>query len=497
MHDFFVSYRREDAAAWAGRLVADLRRELPSTQVFQDISAIAGGEDFVEAIHRALSTSVAFLVLIGPRWLEIRTERGTRRLEDPEDLVGLEIREALQRPELKVIPVLVGGARLPRAEDLPGDLRPLVRRQAHEISESRWDYDISRLVANLRGIRDVRGPAGGKQRALRMALAAGTVAAIGAALWYASWRGSALDIASLKPGDVFRECKECPEMVVVAPGTFVMGAESDASRSPNRESTPAHTVTIAQPFAIGKYEVTVGEFRAFVEQTKHKVTPCTYLNWQKFEYVADGGADWSNPTFAQGERHPVVCVGRVDARAYVKWLNDKVVGKGGTAVYRLPSEAEWEYAARGGTRGASYWAAEQAASDRTACAHANLLDETNVMTAGRTRTGERFPCADGYADTAPVDDPAFKPNAFGLSHVVGNAEEWVEDCWHEDYADAPSDGRVRAGGDCSRGVVRGGDFTWGMQIGVGTHSRTWRLASSAGTDSGFRVARTLGRGGGQ
>jgi formylglycine-generating enzyme required for sulfatase activity len=313
------------------------------------------------------------------------------------------------------------------------------------------------------------------------------MAAVIGAVWHANWRGSGLDVARLKPGDLFRECKECPEMVVVPAGTFVMGAESGVSKNADQSEVPAHTVTIAQPFAIGRYEVTVGEFRAFVEQTKHKVTPCTYFNPEKRDFVADGGADWSNPLFVQGDRHPVICVGRADALAYVKWLNGKVLGKGGGTAYRLPSEAEWEYAARAGTQGASYWASDHEASNRNACGYANVLDETGP----RGRIGRPVPCADGYADTAPVDDPAFKPNAFDLFHVIGNAEEWVEDCWHENYVGAPSDGSVWAGGDCSRGVTRGAHFAWGTQNGLGTHSRSWRVVSSAGVTSGFRVARTL------
>ena len=489
MHDIFVSYRREDATAWAGRLVADLRRSLPNQKVFHDISAIPGGEDFVLAIQNALSSSVVLLVLMGPRWLDVLDERGTPRLHSSDDLVRLEIREALRHPQLKVIPVLFGGARMARAEELPEDLRPLVRRQAHEISESRWDFDVAELVANLRGIANRRGRVLVTGLGRRLGLTVLGVVLLAAIFWYVYLRDRPLDVANLKPGDVFKECKECPEMIVIPSGTFVMGGDPDASGPWRREVLPPHRVTIAQPFAIGKYEVTVGEFTTFVKQTNHKMTPCTYFNQEKFEYVADGGADWSNPRFPQGERHPVVCVGRSDALAYANWLNQILVGKGGSAVYRLPSEAEWEYAARAGTQGATYWAPEQAASDREACGHANLLDESGIPSA----IGVRFPCDDGRMYTAPVDDPEFKPNPFGLHHVIGNAEEWVEDCWHESYDGAPADGRAWSRGACARGVLRGAGFQWGMQNVVGSHTRGWRIASSTSIQVGFRVARTLAR----
>lgn len=158
-------------------------------------------------------------------------------------------------------------------------------------------------------------------------------------------------------------------------------------------------------------------------------------------------------------------------------------------MYRLPSEAEWEFATRAGTAGASYWAETQAESDESACCHANLMDQVN---AGRW-VGRPFPCDDGHTYSAAVDDPRFKPNAFGLHHVISNVSEWVQDCWHPSYDDAPADGSVWSGGDGSRGVVRGGDYMYGQQVGVGSHLRSWQLASAPYPHTGFRVARTLDR----
>ncbi|MBK7953561.1 MAG: toll/interleukin-1 receptor domain-containing protein [Candidatus Accumulibacter sp.] len=145
----FISYRREDAAGWAGRLAADLQREFPDAEVFQDIASTGSGEDFVDALRRVLESCAVAIVLIGPRWLEVRDDQGRRRLDDPDDWVRREIEESLQRPGLRVVPLLVGNATMPRAADLPASLRLLTLRNAHEISDRSWDHDLASLVESL------------------------------------------------------------------------------------------------------------------------------------------------------------------------------------------------------------------------------------------------------------------------------------------------------------------------------------------------------------
>lgn len=148
MGDIFISYRRDDTAGWAGRLSTDLQEQLEEA-VFQDIGAIAAGEDFVDAIERSLESCSAVLVLIGPDWSLIKDKAGTRRLDNPEDTVRLEIARALARKDRLVIPVLVGGAEMPSADELPPELKALVRRNAFELSDTRWNYDLKQLVATL------------------------------------------------------------------------------------------------------------------------------------------------------------------------------------------------------------------------------------------------------------------------------------------------------------------------------------------------------------
>jgi hypothetical protein len=145
MSDIFVSYRREDTQGWVGRLTRAVQEGFPPAQVFYDIATIRPGKDFPTAIEQALSSCQIMLVLIGPRWLSAQTTEGQRRIDEPDDFVRIEIATALARSIL-VVPVLFGGARMPTAAILPDVLRPLARRQGHELSDTRWDYDCDLLL---------------------------------------------------------------------------------------------------------------------------------------------------------------------------------------------------------------------------------------------------------------------------------------------------------------------------------------------------------------
>ncbi len=155
----FVSYRRGDSRGDAGRLTDKLKSHFGEKQIFRDVEAIEAGVDFVEALNQAVSRCAALLAVIGPNWVKIADERGQRRLDDPNDFVRLEIAAALQR-DIRVIPVLVGGAVMPKSEDLPPGLESLARRQAHELSDPRWDFDVGQLIETLEkaGIRPARRP---------------------------------------------------------------------------------------------------------------------------------------------------------------------------------------------------------------------------------------------------------------------------------------------------------------------------------------------------
>ena len=274
-------------------------------------------------------------------------------------------------------------------------------------------------------------------------------------------------------GTMFRDCAECPEMVVAPSGSFLMG--STTSRVDDEH--PAHPVMIPRPFAVGVYEVTRGEFARFVSASGRSMeNACTTAEDGKWK--TRSGRHWKRPGFSQTDEHPVVCVDWNDAKAYVQWLSRETGAK-----YRLLSEAEWEYVARAGTRTARFWRE----SERGQCRYANGADE-----ALKRRHADRewviASCDDGHAKTAPVG--RFQANGYKLHDVLGNVWEWTEDCWNDSYAGAPSDGSAWTSGNCGRRVMRGGSwrsrpvfFRSALRLFNSPGARTNRL--------GFRVARTL------
>lgn len=208
--------------------------------------------------------------------------------------------------------------------------------------------------------------------------------------------------SNAKPGEVFRDCSECPEMVVVAAGSFEMGSNTDYEN-------PVHRVTIPKPFAIGRYEVTFAEWDRCVEEKGCKAQP--------------DDREWG-----RGAR-PIINVSWADAKAFAAWLSQKT-----GQTYRLPSEAEWEYAARAGTN-TQYWWGREIGSRQASCRE----------------------CGPGSGQqTAKVG--SYPPNPFGLYDTSGNAAEWVEDCWNDNYRGAPNDGSAWNAGQCRLRVLRGGAY---------------------------------------
>ncbi len=312
-------------------------------------------------------------------------------------------------------------------------------------------------------------------RVVGLVLALGSVSAAAAC----SARLPAPDGVGPPPGTVFRDCTTCPEMVVVPAGTFRMGSEAlDPGRAgagrppwevaPNPAEQPAHLVQVAA-FAIGRYETTRAEYAAFIAATDHATTGGCEMVTDELEVRVREDASWRAPGFEQADRHPAVCVSWRDAQAYVAWLSAETGER-----YRLPSEAEWERAARAGTETQRYWGDGEADQ----CAYEN----------GRTG-GPGGRCEDGMTYTAPVG--SYAANGFGLFDLLGNVREWVEDCWHDDYAGAPDDGGAwTTGGACGRRVVRGGSW---LDVPA-----MLRAAAREGGDAGvrhnvigFRVARSL------
>ena len=274
-----------------------------------------------------------------------------------------------------------------------------------------------------------------------------------------------------EPGRRFRDCPGCPELVVVPAGWFMMGSPAGENGRADEEG-PQHRVEIAEPFAVSVQEVTGGEFARFVRATGHAMGNSCWTWDSKVENWVKGSATWRNPGFEQTDWHPVVCVNWDDARTYARWLSRETGER-----YRLLSESEWEYAARGGARTARYWGESE--SDQ--CRHANGADASTAF-------DWRVSCNDGHGRTSPVG--SYTKNGFGLHDVLGNVWEWVQDCWNEDYAGAPADGRAWERGDCSRRVSRGG--AWYSRPGVlRSADRGGYGTGFRGSHLGFRVTRTL------
>ena len=287
---------------------------------------------------------------------------------------------------------------------------------------------------------------------------------------------AARERAAMRPGRVFRDCAECPELVVVPAGSFTMGSPSSEEGRYDDED-PQHRVAIAAAFAVGKYEVTRGEFAQFVRATGHSTgNACRTYEHGKWE--GRSGRGWEDPGFRQDGREPAVCVSWDDAKAYVRWLSRKTGER-----YRLLSEAEWEYAARAGTRTSRYWGDDVSAQ----CDHANGYDRTAA--AELNFDWDSASCRDGSVHTARVG--RYGENGFGLSDMLGNVWEWVEECWHGSYAGAPTDGRAWAtGGICYWRVLRGGSWS-GHPGNLRSANRYGDSAGDRNNSAGFRVSRTL------
>lgn len=161
MKGLFISYRRQDSQSAAGRLADHLRDHLRDVRIFRDVETIEPGVDFVEAIERALRSCGVLLAIIGPRWLTVVDAAGRRRLDDPDDFIRLEIARALGNSDVRVIPVLVDGAEMPAADQLPDDLKPLARRNAIELTDKRWEFDVSQLLEAVARALDLPSPVPG------------------------------------------------------------------------------------------------------------------------------------------------------------------------------------------------------------------------------------------------------------------------------------------------------------------------------------------------
>ncbi len=270
----------------------------------------------------------------------------------------------------------------------------------------------------------------------------------------------------------FRECPDCPEMVGIPAGTFVMGSPPGEPGRFDSEG-PQHAVSI-KAFALGKYDITSAQFLLFLKETRYQPVACNSVLGMGWHAPAHGPA--YAPAYEEPPKWPAVCLDWRDADAYIAWLNAKVrrlrpelAERAGP--YRLPTEAEWEYAARAGTKTARWW------GDAIGVNKANCNG-----------------CGSPWDDRLLADVDSFAPNPFGLYGMLGNSWQWTADCWHLNYKGAPTDGSAWSEKNCTRRVIRGGSWN-NLPVFVRAASRSGSVTDGGEYDysslAGFRVARDL------
>ncbi len=368
-----------------------------------------------------------------------------------------------------------------------------VREDAQTVADARVRVEAIRMarIVELRdaGVRDMATPLGIKDarvklaEVLRIAEPGNRVAAdfrerIDRATYYGLFR----------PGQVFTDALHNggrgPEMVVVPHGGFLMGAADEENGAADAEK-PAHYVRFDRGFAMARHAVTVGEFRRFIEATQYRPRATrrghsVVYDERSGNFVRRSGVDWRSDYAGDraSDDMPVLHVSVYDAEAYAEWLAGQT-GHG----YRLPSEAEYEYALRAGQQGRYPWGDGQPPRG-----FGNLTGGNDASPSGRTWNNAFIAYGDGYWGPAPVG--RFRANAFGLKDLGGNTSEWVGDCWHASYRRAPADGAAWFNPGCRSRVVRGG--SWASSPAQARAA--WRSSSDSDMTNarvGFRVVRGI------
>ena len=503
MGGVFISYRRGDVEGQARALSIELANYVGEGSVFMDVDSIALGRDFRQSLRDRLESCDALLALIGPSWLDIRDAAGRRRLDDPADVVREEIAAALKR-NIPVTPVLLQGTVMPAQERLPDDLKDLAFRNGFELSHTRWHSDVRELVQRL-GIADSstagvqakrqrieikrpsarRSAAGGMRVAetpgraqppawltRRRALGAGALAIVAA--------GSAVAVPSIrrlvsrpaKPrlrmiavdfavvdekgarlptekaaASVFTEALAPGvglDMVAISGGAFIMGSPRyEPERRPNEG--PQHTVTLS-PFFIGAWPITQAQWAAVAtahpEQASRELDPF--------------------PSFFKGDNLPVETITWNEADEFCRRLAE-MTGRG----YRLPTEAEWEYACRAGSAGPFNVGPTITTDLANYCGAGGAVCGQNDGKSIASDVYDGVTYDSGAYDRGSVGTfrgktvipGTFPPNRFGLYDMHGNVWEYCLDTASPSYVDAPVDGSANVSAGENDRILRGGSWS--------------------------------------
>jgi Sulfatase-modifying factor enzyme 1/TIR domain len=312
----FISYRRNDTKYQARMIHEAFSRVLPREHVFMDVNSIGPGANFRKSLKDWVDSCEVLLALIGPDWANATDPNtGRRRLENPSDLVRIEIGEALAR-SIPVVPTLIDGTPMADVASLPDDLKELVDRQAEFVEYRTFDADVERLIKKL-GLAeasqeaaarpsDQTPPTPSQEDVMRSAGRVFVDAAIVHNPWFLPGAGKS---------EWFKDHEAGPEMVVVPAGSFMMGSPDDEPEREGRHESPQHKVVIAHPFAVARHAITRGQFDAFVSARGHKTEGGARI-WKGDAWGYDPKASWRAPGFLQDDNDPVVCINWDDAKAY-------------------------------------------------------------------------------------------------------------------------------------------------------------------------------------
>jgi formylglycine-generating enzyme required for sulfatase activity len=472
--NIFISYRRADSEGSAGRIYDHLQACFGVGRVFMDVTDIGVGEDFIDAIHQAISSCQVVVVLIGPRWHTLKDEMGRNRLDDRHDFVRVEVQAALESGVL-VVPVLVHGAKMPSVSELPADLRELTQRDAIRIRLRHFENDIEILVAELEKylgeIEETRKSQTPFSRERRLTLQGWwlilflfIVLGGSALLWWINGKGlftlAAQEITDT-PSKAFAE--ELPKTttptpepptatIIVIPSQTPQPMVTDtATLTPSPTLTPTETplpTLWLDPFGVTMVLVPQGPFVMgtnasnlwnLVSRPEHSVSLDVFYidkyevsNAQYAACVLESGCQapvlnssktrssyYGNPEYGD---YPVVYVSWYDAEAYCSW-------RGG----RLPGEDEWEKAARGNDQRMYPWGTDQAD-----CQHANF-----------------WPTGACEGDTTAIDQQSAGASPYRLINMSGNVAEWVSD-WFQPYPGGDPNATKEFG--ITNRVIRGGAY---------------------------------------
>lgn len=489
----FISYRRADSAGYAGRIYDRLTAHFGEDAIFMDVDTIEAGVDFVKVLQNAVQSCDVLVTLIGRRWLNIKDETGERRLDNPEDFVRVEVAAALER-EIRVIPVLVDGVTMPSSDELPDNLKPLVRRNALQINHHSFNADVQRLTSQLK----LTLKAAKRERqtvpfwfsfslglivVLTVAIFLGVIYLLQKTSKSPSSTGtesqpseapaietSPSDLPApetfvptntaqlqvtptntpelLDVGSTMISDKDSMVMVYVPAGEFQMGSEYG-----DDDEKPAHTVYL-DAFWIDQTEVTNAMYAMCVEAEECNSPSDTKSSTRDIYY--------SNSEF---DDYPVIFVSWNDAVAYCTW-----------ARRRLPTEKEWEKAAG--------W--DEDNQIKRVYPWGNIFDGTEVNSCDINCPNPNIQenIDDGYGDTAPVGSYPKGVSFYGAYNMSGNVWEWVTD-WYDVYPGG--DASVSEDFGQTHRVIRGGSWYNNFITEVIHRARGYPFHTSQNV--GFRCAR--------